>query len=108
MPAAGFMPIADFTVATSDFIRRIVEGSWRGMTVATVTNTHDKIVPPSNAVLEGPSVHCWSSGASAVLDPARYAEELLAGHQIILTELPQWFRIIVKAAHLGVLREEPC
>lgn len=92
----------------SQSIRRIVEGSWRRIMVATVTNTHDLVVPSSTAVLEGPSVHCWSSGASAVLDPARVAREFWAGHWIILEELPQWFRLIEKAAHVGVLREEPC
>ena len=91
-------------------ISQVTGPEWGSPHIATATNTNDLVVPAASATLEGPSVFCMPMGASWVLDPLETAGESrpLLGHRIILQELPQWFRNIVKVAYIGRLAQAPC
>ena len=101
-------PVYDDLDQDSPIIKSIVDTVWSDVTVVTVANTQDVVVPEGRATLEEPSVHCWIIGASWVLDPVRAAIEKKDGHSIILEEREDWFRNLVKLAHIGRLKPASC
>ena len=92
-------------------ISKVTAADWGKPHIATITNTNDLLVSPSSATLEGPSVFCMPMGATLALDPIKATLEkalTIQTHQIILQELPLWFRNIVKVAHIDRLASSPC
>ncbi len=82
-------------------ISRVTKADWSGPTIITVTNTADLVVPVSSATLEGPSVYCRPVDENHALNPP-------AAHNVIVKELPRWFRNLVGEAYAGRLGSRSC